>query len=516
MSTSSHWVAECSNIQDAKMSLELSGASQSRFARGYSCRNNDVPANIQARAEPKIGTGEARVRGGQILGRASENERESEGESERDGGSDRGSDEGSGTNDEPRHCGKWNRIRLRRNQNSVRRTRRCRSEWKVERNVADQWKKMGLALGTRAYRRNEAIRSTEWAKNAPLNITLLLPTSKKSVQDRLNRLKGRLPLPKKAIKRVASIALSPVKNRLQKKRRNKDPENADPEPNTANSENHDVFLNNTNPPAADYHTGRLYQGSRPEPPEAAPMAFVIQGKIGPTECESPHHDNDHASIRIFPTLCAPSLLAESDSDDHDLDNEIVPPELDELCAVEAGAFGGDRYPHPVPPKSFIEKMAGLWTKQILAVAPDIATASAALTDIQLVLQGPTKPRVYCFGRKQSMLADKDLANNVHEHFQELEKFITADNPVDYLSREDMMNKHSLDKNITVHTAQRYLNDLGYQPEKKGQYSDGHEHNNVVYYREEVYLLTLKGFQDHSCIFEADGSVITPTLPVGVR
>jgi hypothetical protein len=61
-----------------------------------------------------------------------------------------------------------------------------------------------------------------------------------------------------------------------------------------------------------------------------------------------------------------------------------------------------------------------------------------------------------------MLADEDLANDVHEHLQELGKFITADKLVDYLSREDVMNKHGLDKNITVRTARRYLNDLGYQ------------------------------------------------------
>jgi hypothetical protein len=245
----------------------------------------------------------------------------------------------------------------------------------------------------------------------------------------------------------------------------------------------------------------------------------------------------HASIHTFPTPRAPSLLAESDSDEHDLDSEIVPPELDELCAVEAGAFGGDGYPRPVPPKSFIEKMAGLGTKQILAVAPDITTASAALTDIQLVLRGPSRGKgggfnppdlspwvrvrmegirshlalytnpnsvtygqwglsarqaaiavgrdVYCARRfaqlsreyiasrkvlpinpyggwKQSMLADEDLANDVREHLQELGKFITANKLVDYLSREDVMNKHGLDKKITVRTARRYLNDLGYR------------------------------------------------------
>ncbi|KAJ7670285.1 hypothetical protein B0H17DRAFT_948860, partial [Mycena rosella] len=120
--------------------------------------------------------------------------------------------------------------------------------------------------------------------------------------------------------------------------------------------------------------------------------------------------------------------------------------------------------------------------------------------------------------KKSMLADKDLANDIREHLQELGKFITADKLVDYLSREDVMDKHGLDKKISVRMARRYLNDLGYRftAEKKGQYSDGHERDNVVYYREEVYLPSLKGFQDHSCMFDADGSVTTPSLPPGVR
>jgi hypothetical protein len=45
-----------------------------------------------------------------------------------------------------------------------------------------------------------------------------MPFAKKSVRDRLSRLNGRLPSPKKAIKRVAAIALSPVK-RVEKKHR---------------------------------------------------------------------------------------------------------------------------------------------------------------------------------------------------------------------------------------------------------------------------------------------------------
>lgn len=229
------------------------------------------------------------------------------------------------------------------------------------------------------------------------------------------------------------------------------------------------------------------------------------------------------------------MLGESDDDEGD--DEIVPPSFDELCAPEAGNFAGDGYPRPAPSKSFLEKMAALGTKQILAVAPDITTARAALIDIRLVLRGESrgvsggyKPpdlspwvrvrmegirshlalytdtnslsygkwgasalqaaiavgrgkfcarrfaaltREYITSRKvlpvnpyghwkQSMLADEDLANDVRNHLQELGKFITADKLVEYLSREDVMDKHGLDKKISVRTARRYLDELGYR------------------------------------------------------
>jgi hypothetical protein len=61
-----------------------------------------------------------------------------------------------------------------------------------------------------------------------------------------------------------------------------------------------------------------------------------------------------------------------------------------------------------------------------------------------------------------MLADKDLANDVRDHLQALGKFITADKLVNFLLREDIMNKHGLDHKISDRTVRRYLNELGYQ------------------------------------------------------
>lgn len=64
--------------------------------------------------------------------------------------------------------------------------------------------------------------------------------------------------------------------------------------------------------------------------------------------------------------------------------------------------------------------------------------------------------------KQSMLADEDLTNDIRNHLQELGKFITADKLADFLARDDVREKHGLDKEISVRTAQRYLNELGYR------------------------------------------------------
>jgi hypothetical protein len=63
---------------------------------------------------------------------------------------------------------------------------------------------------------------------------------------------------------------------------------------------------------------------------------------------------------------------------------------------------------------------------------------------------------------QSMLADEDLATDVRNHLQELGKFITAEKLVQYLAREDVMEKHGLEKTISISTARRYLNELGYR------------------------------------------------------
>lgn len=60
--------------------------------------------------------------------------------------------------------------------------------------------------------------------------------------------------------------------------------------------------------------------------------------------------------------------------------------------------------------------------------------------------------------------------------------------VQYSSREDVMERWGISRPITERTAQRWLErmEYRYRQEKKG-YADGHEREDVVRYRQEVFL-----------------------------
>jgi len=98
---------------------------------------------------------------------------------------------------------------------------------------------------------------------------------------------------------------------------------------------------------------------------------------------------------------------------------------------------------------------------------------------------------------ESMLVDEDLCNDISLYLQEIGKEISAKKLMDFLAREDIRSKHGIEKPISERTARRYLNTLGYRwsSPKKGQYADGHEQDDVIYYREQVFLPQWRRIQD---------------------
>lgn len=62
----------------------------------------------------------------------------------------------------------------------------------------------------------------------------------------------------------------------------------------------------------------------------------------------------------------------------------------------------------------------------------------------------------------SMLADEDLANDIRLYLQSLGKEITADKLVQYLNSPEVRVEHGIDKPVSLTTARRYLDELGYR------------------------------------------------------
>jgi len=88
-----------------------------------------------------------------------------------------------------------------------------------------------------------------------------------------------------------------------------------------------------------------------------------------------------------------------------------------------------------------------------------------------------------------MLVDEDLASNINLHLQELRKNISAKKIVKFLKHPDVMEKHGITRKISERTACRYLKTLGYcfMAPKKGQYVDGHECTDIVWYHDKIFV-----------------------------
>jgi hypothetical protein len=82
-----------------------------------------------------------------------------------------------------------------------------------------------------------------------------------------------------------------------------------------------------------------------------------------------------------------------------------------------------------------------------------------------------------------------LAADLKLHLQSLGKYVRAQDILDYINVVENRNRLGLKKTISLRTAQRWMGRLGYRwkKEPKGQYSDGHERDDVVYYRQNVFL-----------------------------
>ncbi|KAG2137712.1 hypothetical protein BD769DRAFT_1351702, partial [Suillus cothurnatus] len=92
-------------------------------------------------------------------------------------------------------------------------------------------------------------------------------------------------------------------------------------------------------------------------------------------------------------------------------------------------------------------------------------------------------------QKYSRIDDEDLAAELKLHLQSIGKYVHAQDLVDYLSIPENQARLGFKKPISLRTAQRWMTRMGYhwKQEPRGQYSDGHERDDIVYYRQNIFL-----------------------------
>jgi hypothetical protein len=82
---------------------------------------------------------------------------------------------------------------------------------------------------------------------------------------------------------------------------------------------------------------------------------------------------------------------------------------------------------------------------------------------------------------KSLLVNKNLCNEISIYLMSIGNEISAKRLMEFLHKPDIKEKYGIEKNISLWTACQYLNTLGYQYRAmlKGQYVNGHEHEDVV-------------------------------------
>ncbi|KAF7351880.1 hypothetical protein MVEN_01149600 [Mycena venus] len=98
---------------------------------------------------------------------------------------------------------------------------------------------------------------------------------------------------------------------------------------------------------------------------------------------------------------------------------------------------------------------------------------------------PTSP-YGSWNKERSVLEDADVANEIALHLQSLGKYVKAMDIVHYIDQPEVKKRLGLKKGIHLATAQRWMKRMGYRWTKNpsGQYVDGHERPDVVYYQKE--------------------------------
>ncbi|KAJ7061623.1 hypothetical protein C8F01DRAFT_1286424 [Mycena amicta] len=108
---------------------------------------------------------------------------------------------------------------------------------------------------------------------------------------------------------------------------------------------------------------------------------------------------------------------------------------------------------------------------------------------------------------RASLDDEDISLALTLHLQSLGKYISAKTIIEFCGTPEMLERMGRTKPVSVFTARRWLKKMGYRWKKRprGLYVDGHERDDVVKYRQNVFVPTMEEIEKRMRCCLPDGS-----------
>ncbi|KAF8158145.1 hypothetical protein B0H34DRAFT_674612 [Crassisporium funariophilum] len=115
---------------------------------------------------------------------------------------------------------------------------------------------------------------------------------------------------------------------------------------------------------------------------------------------------------------------------------------------------------------------------------------------------------------ESLIVHEDLRQELSIYLQSQGKYVTADHLVQYMAREDVKTRWKRKEGISLPTAKRWMEKLGYRwtVQPSGQYVDGHEREDVVHYRQHVFLPAMAEYEARARTYDNDGKEVPKAWP----
>ncbi|KAK6988078.1 hypothetical protein R3P38DRAFT_2805086 [Favolaschia claudopus] len=229
----------------------------------------------------------------------------------------------------------------------------------------------------------------------------------------------------------------------------------------------------------------------PEPEEQEPSPSTVQPEDDSADGKfvAPSTDKAKAALKAINNLLRPPRNKGAGYKKCDL--HLYTRTRLEWMASFLHLYTSDRAPIPGQPS-----IGSKWISSSLAAAHAAQKGSWTARKLRewtrAFLKDPEDIPMSPYGswnRERCILEDADVANEIAMHLQSLGKYVGPIDIVHYIDRPEVKNRLKLKKGIHLSTAQRWMSTMGYRWTRNpsGQYVDGHERKDVVYYRQTEFI-----------------------------